>query len=51
MYIGNLLFLLYLLFSKTEIKEKILRIGAIDYEPLQDVKKHTLDERLKEELG
>jgi hypothetical protein len=28
-----------------------LRIGALDYEPLPEVKKHTLDERLKEEMG
>lgn len=33
------------------IKKLLLRIGAFDYEPLPIVKKHTFDERLKEEYG
>lgn len=33
------------------MKQKLLRIGSMDYEPLPQVKKHTLDERLKEEMG
>ena len=33
-----------------ELKKLLLRIGAMEYEPVQQVKQHTLDERLKESL-
>ena len=29
----------------------LLRIGAMEHEPLEGIKKHTLDERLKETMA
>mmetsp|Transcript_41436 Transcript_41436/g.39877 ORF Transcript_41436/g.39877 Transcript_41436/m.39877 type:complete len:135 (+) Transcript_41436:157-561(+) len=37
--------------SSEKMKEKLLRIGALDYEPLPQVKQYTLDERVKEIRG
>ena len=33
------------------MKVRLLRIGAMDYEPLPEVKAFTLDSKLAEELG
>lgn len=32
------------------MKEYLLRLGAIEYEPSKQVKQHLLDERLREKL-
>ena len=36
--------------KKDELKKMFLRIGAMEYDPVPEVKQHTLDERLKESL-
>ena len=33
------------------MQKMLLRIGAMEHEPLEGIKKHTLDERLKETMA
>ncbi len=37
-------------FSDAILKEKLLRIGSMDYEPLPAVKRYTLDAKVKDEM-
>jgi hypothetical protein len=38
-------------YSDALLKEKLLRIGSMDYDPLPAVKRYTLDAKVNEEMN
>eukprot|EP00347_Sterkiella_histriomuscorum_P002715 403367086 len=42
---------LFGLLNESQLRDKLLRVGSMDYEPLPLVKKYILDEKIREEMG